>query len=84
MIMRGELTGEVWVWVSHYSPERRRRGGLRNSTARLTAGATQVERCVNRLKKRRGVATRCEKRAANGRYRLADDLANLVIRQNTP
>jgi transposase len=71
--------------VRHTIPERRdqRRRRMRRSGRPLSFDATTyarrnvVERCVNRLKQWRGVATRYEKRAVN--YRAAVVIAALMI-----
>ena len=47
--------------------------------AAIYARRNVVERCVNRLKQWRGIATRYEKRAVNVNYRAAVVIASLVI-----
>ena len=63
----------------HDQRERRKKRGGRppNFDAETYARRNVVERCVNRLKQWRAVATRYEKRAAN--YRAAVVLAALMI-----
>ena len=71
--------------IPHVIPERRdqverrrRRGGRPPSfDAEAYRGRNVVERCVNRLKRWRGVATRYEKRACN--YRAAVVIASLMV-----
>jgi transposase len=71
--------------IPHAIPERsdqkerrRRRGGRPPSfDAEAYRGRNVVERCVNRLKQWRAVATRYEKRAAN--YRAMVVIASLMI-----
>jgi transposase len=72
--------------IRHVIPERRdqkeRRAGRLRGRAPSFDAATYarrnvVERCVNRLKQWRGVATRYDKRAVN--YRAAVLIASLVI-----
>ncbi len=71
--------------IPHTIPERRdqrerraRRGGRPPSfDAAIYAKRNVVERCVNRLKQWRGIATRYEKRAANSRAAVV--IAALVI-----
>ena len=71
--------------VPHVIPERsdqrerrRKRGGRPPSfDAEAYRRRNAVERCVNRLKQWRGVATRYEKRAAN--YRAMVVIASLMI-----
>ena len=71
--------------IPHTIPERRdqierrkRRGGRPPSFDRSAyRGRNVVERCVNRLKQWRGVATRYEKKAVN--YRAAVVIAALMI-----
>ena len=71
--------------IPHTIPERRdqrerrtkRPGRLPSFDAALYARRNVVERCVNRLKQWRGVATRYEKRAAN--YRAMVVIAALMI-----
>ena len=71
--------------IPHTIPERRdqrerraRRPGRRLSFDAATyARRNVVERCVNRLKQWRGIATRYEKRAVN--YRAAVVIAALMI-----
>ena len=79
--------------IPHTIPERRdqeeRRGGRPGRPPAFDAAAyarrNVAERCVNRLKQWRGVATRYEKRAAklqgDGAHRLTDGLAVVVNRQ---
>ena len=51
-------------------------------------GRNTAERCVNRLKQWRGIATRYDERAANyramGGDRFTNDLAKLMNRQTRP
>ena len=63
----------------HDQKERRAKRGGRPPAFDADAyrGRNVVERCVNRLKQWRGVATRYEKRAAN--YRAAVVIAALLI-----
>lgn len=71
--------------IPHAIPERRdqkerrrKRGGRPPSfDAEAYRGRNVVERCVNRLKQWRAVATRYEKRAAN--YRAVVVIASLMI-----
>jgi transposase len=82
--------------ISHTIPERkdqrdRRAGrpGRRPGFAREAyRRRNMVERCVNRLKQWRAIATRYEKRAVplsgNGSHRFVDDVAALVSRQADP
>ena len=70
--------------IRHTIPERcdqrerpMRRPGRPPSFDITTAGRNVVERCVNRLKQWRGIATRYEKRAVN--YRAAVVIAALMI-----
>ena len=71
--------------IPHVIPERRdqkerrkRRGGRPPSfDAEAYRGRNVVERCVNRLKQWRGVATRYEKRACN--YRATVVIASLMV-----
>lgn len=71
--------------IPHVIPERRdqherhrRRGGRPPSfDAEAYRGRNVVERCVNRLKQWRAVATRYDKRAAN--YRAMVVIASLMI-----
>ena len=71
--------------IPHVIPERRdqkerrlrRRGRPPSFDAEAYRGRNVVERCVNRLKQWRGVATRYEKRAAN--YRAMVLIASLMI-----
>ena len=71
--------------IPHTKPERRdqkerrarRPGRPPNFDAETYARRNVVERCVNRLKQWRGVATRYEKRAAN--YRAIVVIAALLI-----
>ena len=69
--------------IRHTIPERsdqreRRAGRPPSFDAALYAKRNVAERCVNRLKQWRGVATRYEKRAAN--YRAMAVIAALMIR----
>ena len=57
--------------------ERRRRGRAPKFDRESYRRRNVVERCVNRLKQWRGIATRYEKRAAN--YRAAVVVAALMI-----
>lgn len=50
--------------------------GYRGST-QFTTGSNVLERCVNRLKQWRGIATRFDKRAAN--YRAAVMIVSLIL-----
>jgi transposase len=71
--------------IPHTIPERRDQRELRwkrpgrppGFDADLYARRNMVERCVNRLKQWRGIATRCEKRAVN--YRAAVVIVALRI-----
>jgi transposase len=71
--------------ISHTIPQRRnhrlkkgaRAGRPPSFDATLYARRNVVERCVNKLKQWRGIATRYEKRAAN--YRAAVVIAALMI-----
>ena len=71
--------------IRHTIPERRdqqvprlRRPGMPpNFDITIYAKRNVVERCLNRLKQRRGIATRYEKRAVN--YRAAVVIAALMI-----
>jgi transposase len=71
--------------IPHTIPERRARWSRRSKhpgrplsfDADLYAKRNVVERCVNRLKQWRGIATRYDKRAVN--YRAAVIVAALVI-----
>ncbi len=75
--------------IRHTIPERTdqkerraRRGGRPPSfDAALYKRRNVVERCVNKLKRWRGIATRYEKRAAN--YRAAVIIASLMIWLNS-
>ncbi len=71
--------------ISHTIPERRDQRELRSKRpgrppgfdADFYARRNMVERCVNRLKQWRGIATRYEKRAVN--YRAAVVIVALMI-----
>jgi transposase len=71
--------------IGHTIPERReqrerregRPGRKPGFDKALYAKRNVVERCVNRLKQWRGIATRYEKRAVN--YRAAVVIASLMI-----
>jgi transposase len=71
--------------VPHTIPERcdqrerrmKRRGRPPNFDAQTYARRNVVERCVNRLKQWRGIATRYEKRAVN--YRAVVVIAALMV-----
>jgi transposase len=71
--------------VPHVMPERRGQAGKRarrpgrkpNFDEELYAARNVVERCVNKLKQWRAIATRYDKRAVN--YRAAILVASLVM-----
>ena len=68
--------------IAHIIPKRRRRGAKRPGRPPSFEKSTYarrnvVERCVNRLKQWRSVATRYEKRALN--YRAVVVIASLMI-----
>ncbi len=68
--------------IPHVIPERkdqreRRRGRPPKFDREAYCGRNAIERCVNRLKQWRGVATRYEKRAAN--YRAMVVIASLMV-----
>ena len=89
MVKKGEFTDESWARIAPLLPENGRRGGRWRDHRAGRPGAPPgfdfdiyrkrnvVERCVNRFKQWRGIATRYEKRAAN--YRAMVVIAALMI-----
>jgi transposase len=78
MVGRGELTEEAWSVIAPVLPvSRGRRGRPLVFDHAVYARRNVVERCINRLKQWRGLATRYAKRAAN--YRAMVVIASVVL-----